>query len=327
MNEKTVSIIIPIYNAEKHLERCLDSVKAQTYDCFEVLMIDDGSVDDSASICASFVKNDSRFRYIYQDNRGPDMARKTGIDEASGEYAVFADSDDYVSSDMLEKMVSAMEASGADLVCSQIVRFDERREWPGLKGVDNTVILDDRKAILKSYFEDGVIIGTYYAKMVKTGIMKNYGFIRDGLIGEDITASLFMLKNSSKVAIIPDRTYYYYQNLDSISHSEYSPRHLVSLNNYIRVRDELLEEDIIPEPRICGYFAGFQMAVATAMSRKGEYIKEAGEILRADLKKHLKNIKADKKTGLYMKICISLYVMSPRFFFSLYRIFYLITGR
>ncbi len=327
MNEKKVSIIIPIYNAQKHLGRCLDSIKAQTYDDFEVLMIDDGSTDDSGAVCSSFVKNDPRFRYIYQDNRGPDMARKTGIEEASGEYAVFADSDDYVSSDMLEKMVSAMETTGADLVCSQIVRFDEHKEWPGLKGVEETTILDNRKDILKAYFEDGIIIGTYYAKMVKTGIMKNYGFIKDGLIGEDITASLYMLKNSSKVAIIPDRTYYYYQNLESISHSEYSPRHLVSLNNYMKVRDELLSEGIIPEPRICGYFAGFEMAVATAMSRKGSYISEAGDILRADLKSNLKSIKADKKTGLYMKICISMYVISPKLFISLYRILYLMTGR
>ena len=88
-----ISIIIPIFNAEKYLERMLNSIISQSYKDFEVLMVDDGSTDNSAEICKKIAESDSRFKYFYQDNKGVSCARNTGLSKASGEYIGFVDAD------------------------------------------------------------------------------------------------------------------------------------------------------------------------------------------------------------------------------------------
>ena len=322
-----ISVIIPIYNAEKFLSRCLESILLQNYDFYEVIMVDDGSTDSSESICKSYIVKDNRFRYLYQKNSGPDMARKAGTDVACGKYVMYIDADDYITEDAIEVMHEKAETTDADIVCSQIIRFNEKKDWPGSIYCENDVILKDKESILKAFFESETLIGTYYAKLIKTSIMKSYGFIKDGLIGEDITAALYMFDKAKSITVIPNKTYYYYQNIESVSHAKYSYRHEVSLKNYIKLRDRYLEKTGINVQRVCGYFAGYQMAVATAMGRSGIYESRVGENLRRDLRDHWHDIKHDLKTAQYMKLCIWLYMSTPRVFVGLFRILYLLTGR
>ena len=290
-------------------------------------MVDDGSYDSSESICRLFTQKDERFRCIHQENSGPDIARKAGTRAAHGEYVTYIDADDYISENAFEVMAAKAKETLADIVCSQIVRFNENTSWPGSVYSESESILDDKSDIMKAFFDNGTLIGTYYAKLIKKSIMENYKFIKDGLIGEDITAALYMFENARKIVIIPDKTYYYYQNANSISHAKYSYRHEISLENYIRVRDRYLSMNIVSPQRICGYFAGYQMAVATAIGRSGSYNRESGEMLRKDLKEYWNLIKDDDKTAFYMKLCIWLYKCMPRVFVVLFRILYLITGR
>ena len=327
MHIPKVSIIIPIYNADTHLKRCLDSIREQSFYDFEAIMIDDGSTDNSSDICKSYADNDKRFKYVFRENAGPDMARKTGTIIATGEFIAYVDADDYIASNMLEIEIEAIENTGADIVCSQIVRFNGDKEWSGSIYSEDDKLLTDRARIIKAFFETGTLIGTYYAKLIKSSLMKDYGFIEDGLIGEDITAALYMFEKSSKIAVIPDRLYYYYQNGKSISHAKYSYRHAVSLDNYIALRDKYIDMESVDKSRVCGYFAGYQMAVATAMGRNGRYEKAAGELLRRDLKDHWEYIKRDDKTALYMKLCMILYMYNPRLFVYLFKLLYLMTGR
>lgn len=325
--DELISIIVPIYNAKEYLTRCLEAVKQQDYMHFEVLLVDDGSTDDSADICKIYCDADSRFRYIRQENSGPDMARKAGTKAACGDYLLYADADDHIAENMLSVMLTEAKKTRADIVCSQIVRFDDKKEWDGSKYTTVTSLLTDKKEIYKAFFEEETLIGTYYAKLIRKSIMEDYEFVKDGLIGEDITAALYMFDKASKVAVIPDKLYYYFQNHGSISHAKYSFRHELSLDNYIRVRDDLLGKDIVCPERLCGYFAGYEMAVATAMGRSGRYIVSSGEKLRKDLKKYWKYIKYDNKTKLYMKLCIILFIYCPRVFVLLYRILFIMTGR
>lgn len=109
-----ISLIIPIFNAEKTLQRCLDSVRQQTYSNLEVILIDDGSTDGSRNICMSYTKRDSRLRYLYQPNAGVSAARNLGLDAATGTYVAFLDSDDWLSPDYLARLHTAM--SDCDLI-------------------------------------------------------------------------------------------------------------------------------------------------------------------------------------------------------------------
>ena len=110
-----VSVVVPIYNAEKYLKQCLDSIQNQTLTDIEIIMIDDGSKDGSADISKQYL-SDSRFSYYYKENEGLAAARADGIARASGEYLGFIDSDDWIEPDMYEKMYNAAKSNDSDIV-------------------------------------------------------------------------------------------------------------------------------------------------------------------------------------------------------------------
>lgn len=323
-----VSVVVPVYNAQNFIERCLDSILSQTENDIEVILVDDGSTDESASVCQKYCDKDSRVKLIRQNNSGPDIARKTGTLESRGQYVMFVDADDYVSKDIVEHLLKAAEEYDAAVVCSQIIRFDEQnRQWDGSLCAEQTQIYDNVGDAMKAYFVDEYLKGTYYAKLIDSALMKSYRFVEDAVIGEDISAALYLFAKAARIVVIPDRDYYYFWNHSSISHSGYTDRHRKSLENYIAVREGLLQGKYVDDKIICGYFAEYEMAVATAMSRSWTYVKDTAQLLRNDIKKYWKQIRANKKTAAYMKICMQIYLISPRLFMFMYRIIYLVTGR
>ena len=116
MNNAVVSIIVPIYNAKEYLEQCLESIRMQTYEGYEVLLIDDGSTDSSREIAEHYVKTDGRFRYFRQDNAGPSAARNKGLDLMSGKFVVFVDSDDWIQKDYIEKYLRCQDENKSDII-------------------------------------------------------------------------------------------------------------------------------------------------------------------------------------------------------------------
>ena len=119
-HEKLISIIIPIYNTDQYLRQCLDSIINQSYKNFEVLLINDGSVDDSADICKEYVERDSRFRYFEKENRGVSSARNLGLKNANGDYITFIDSDDWVDSNYLEVLKYTLEENDSDVAVASL---------------------------------------------------------------------------------------------------------------------------------------------------------------------------------------------------------------
>lgn len=115
-----VSVIVPVYNVENHVEKCLVSIMNQTYQHLEILVIDDGSTDDSGVICDRMAAEDSRIRVVHQKNAGVSSARNKGLDICSGSYVLFVDSDDWIEPEMVELMVSAIEKTNTDLAVCQI---------------------------------------------------------------------------------------------------------------------------------------------------------------------------------------------------------------
>lgn len=118
--EPVLSVIIPVYNREKFVERCVKSVAASSLKNIEIILIDDGSIDDSSALCDKMAKEDSRISVIHQQNAGVSVARNRGLEKAQGKYFAFVDSDDYIEPDMYEKMVTAMEEKDVDMVCCGI---------------------------------------------------------------------------------------------------------------------------------------------------------------------------------------------------------------
>lgn len=123
MESSIISIVVPVYNAQDYIERCISSIQGQTFQNYEVYLIDDGSQDDSAKIIKSCIKNDERFHYVYKTNEGQAIARNLGIELASGRYITFVDSDDFIADNYLEIMYESIIDSQADLVVCEFERI------------------------------------------------------------------------------------------------------------------------------------------------------------------------------------------------------------
>lgn len=136
-NDPLISIIIPVYNSERYLEKCVNSVLNQTYKNLEIILVDDGSTDLSPRMCDAFSVQDSRIKVIHQENQRQAAARNTGIEVASGEYIMFVDSDDYIADDMCEYLMDGALSYHADIaICGSMavcldgtINFSKRAMW------------------------------------------------------------------------------------------------------------------------------------------------------------------------------------------------------
>lgn len=214
--DQLLSVIIPIYNSEKYLNRCLDSIQKQTYQNLEIIMIDDGSTDSSSTICKTFCENDNRFKYFFQSNSGVSVARNKGISESTGDLIAFVDSDDWLSCDMYEELVCALRKFDSDIVlCDEI-------ETNGV--LSNIYTFPNIEA--GNYQTNGIDINVLneFAGAVWKCIFKKELFKRDTLfptgipLSEDKIFCLNIFANSRNIYYVKSTLYYRYLRMDSASH-------------------------------------------------------------------------------------------------------------
>ena len=124
-----ISIIVPVYNVEKYIHECVDSIINQTYKNIEIILVDDGSPDNCGKICDEYAKKDNRIKVIHKPNGGLSDARNHGIDVANGEWLMFIDSDDWIEPNMAEKLLHSALNNKADLAISSVILFDEEKEY------------------------------------------------------------------------------------------------------------------------------------------------------------------------------------------------------
>ena len=211
-----ISVIVPVYNAEKQLERCLDTLKNQTYHDFEVLIIDDGSKDRSAEIAQARAQSDRRFRLIRQNNAGVSAARNTGIVNTRGEALCFCDADDYMESDMLEKLLSEFQP-GSVTVCN--FSHNDSRE-PVLPMPRRTVPYDFDSDFIRTYLvgELGGEMGfSPWNKLFDRKILLDHAilFPKNVKVGEDMIFVLHYLSCCSKIRFVKESLYHYCVRNDS----------------------------------------------------------------------------------------------------------------
>ena len=225
-----ISVIVPIYNAEKTLRKCVDSLLAQTFQDFEILLIDDGSPDQCGAICDEYAKQDSRVRVIHQENQGVSAARQCGMDNAQGEYTIHADPDDWVEPNMLEELYKKAKEDDADMV---ICDFYENT-YKGQKYVKQQPSSLDRKIVQKELFTH--LHGSCCNKLIRLdSFQKNGVRFPDGIsFCEDLYVNAAMLLSEIRVSYLNKAFYHYVKNrLDSLSrrYDENSERQYVVLRD------------------------------------------------------------------------------------------------
>lgn len=204
-----ISIIIPVYNAEKYLRRCLDSLIAQTYTCWEAIVIDDGSTDRSLEICREYANKDSRFRIFHKENGGVSSARQYGVDRLSDDsiYSIHVDPDDWVEPQMLESLYRTALESEADMViCDYYFNLPDQEVY-----FEQNPKSNQPEQVLGALFQG--LHGSLWNKLIKSDSYKKFGIrFPEGLnYCEDFFVNVALLQRIGKVAYLPQAFYHYDQ--------------------------------------------------------------------------------------------------------------------
>lgn len=229
-----LSVIVPVYNVESYLKRCVDSILEQTFEEFEVILVDDGSLDNSSEICNKYSESDKRVKVIHKKNGGLSSARNAGLNIAKGEYIAFIDSDDYVSKDMFKTMINLALSNNYDIVSCGFKRFYENScNEPVCRG---TIYKYSNIEALSNYLleYDNVnrkIDTVVWNKIYKRELFNDITF-PEGKIYEDGYVTYKLLYKANNIAHIDDELYYYFQRQDSISNSGFSENDVKSYDDW-----------------------------------------------------------------------------------------------
>lgn len=234
-NSPLLSIIVPVYNVENYIHKCLDSILAQDFSDYEVILVDDGSTDSSGIICDQYASATSFFRCIHKPNGGLPSARKCGYEASLGQYVTFVDSDDWIAPDMYRKMCQAVHDTQADIVlCDYTAVMPTREEICRALFPSGFY---DKNRLEKEVYPSMIYSGTYYKygispnlwnKLFRRELLRDHLFHvpDDVIVGEDALASYSCILEASSAFFINEPLYYYRSNADSLSRRAISPDRL-----------------------------------------------------------------------------------------------------
>lgn len=213
-----VSIVIPVYNTEKYLAACVDSILSQANVSLEIILVDDGSTDSSATICDSYAQNHDNIRAIHIQNSGQAVAKNEGLKYAQGKYVALTDSDDKMGALMLDKMVNAGNEHDADIVCCNYKQIDEKGNVSHLESTNKQYILNHEEALIHFYSKDK-IFSQSWTKLYKRQMLVDYHIENEPQrYDEDMIFNIRAFKAAKTTVIIDEPLYEYTYRENSVAH-------------------------------------------------------------------------------------------------------------
>lgn len=297
MYEELVTVVIPIFNVEKHLDRCMESVVNQTYPNLEIIMVDDGSTDTCPQKCEEWAKRDDRIKVVHKENAGLGMARNTGIEHASGEYICFFDSDDYISLDLIEKTLSFAKSEHSEIVIfgfhkvdpaghiqKSIIPNTKKHRYTG-EEVQNVFLPDligpDLHTGERTDLWMSACACLYSMELIHRARWR-FTSERD-IISEDIYSLLCLYKDVNSVSILPEAFYFYCENHASLTHT-YRKDRFGSINHFLTSCQQVCAQlgyceevmERLAYPYLSNMIAAMKMIVTAdlAYSEKRKLIRE-----------------------------------------------------
>lgn len=273
MADLLVTVVVPVYNVEKYLNRCVESIVNQTYKNLEIILVDDGSTDNCPSMCDEWENKDSRIIVVHKTNAGLGMARNTGIEHASGEYIFFFDSDDYVETTIVEKCITS-----ANKYCSDAVIYGRCEVYDDGRCVVKNI--NSRKDVftsqevanelLPSMFTYDMGFGvSAWGKMFSLETIRRYSlrFVSEReIISEDAFFALEFFSHAATVSIVNEGLYFYYKREDSLSRSFRADRHRQN-DKFLHKSIEYVSSANLPEKVITHLTARYHMYVIASMKQ------------------------------------------------------------
>ena len=297
MNE-LVSVIVPVYNVERYLNRCLDSIISQSYDNIEIILIDDGSTDLSGKICDQYKLKDSRVITIHKSNGGLSDARNTGLSVAKGNYYIFVDSDDYISKDHIECLYRNLLNYQADISIANLLCVDTDGHPVGTeKKEDKRISTFNKKMAIKELLVSGCFSNSSSGKMFKSELFANVRFPK-GRIYEDVATIYKAFLNANKVVYINQNIYYYVYHGESISHKPFNLQKLDLIEFTEKMAKDILQ--IYPDlesEALLRLYDGFVLLLAECND------DNVSQELLEKIKQMRKRIIVSRQSGFKRKIC------------------------
>ena len=288
-----ITVIVPVYNAEKHLKECLNSIVCQSYKNIEILLIDDGSTDNSSKICDDFANKDNRIVVIHKANEGVSVARNTGIEQASGKYITFVDADDYLEEFFIENLYRVAESTSASIITDDFYYVYENGKKKNCCFDINQTL--DSNVVQKKFLSSQINFGYIWGKFFETTLVKKIKF-EEYRVAEDQLFIYNCLKNIEKVSFTNKSIYYYRQNENSVMH-----KNDIKLYDMVKVAKRIFEDSSteIKDISLCLLMTN---AIYTyCRIKKIGAVKECKECIHI-IKQHRKKILFSKNAPLKTKL-------------------------
>lgn len=214
-----ISIIVPVYKVEKHLYKCVESIQAQTYSDFEIILIDDGSPDKCPQICDDLAKTDKRIKVVHKENGGLSSARNVGLDKATGEYITFVDSDDTINSMMIERLFDAISTNNADISMCGCRTVTDNGKLLAIDSFEEGHIFKSEELISRIIFP---LKTASWNKLFKRSVIKDCRFPEGKIHGEDLVFLMDIINESTKLVTVEYNGYNYFKRGNSITTSSFN---------------------------------------------------------------------------------------------------------
>lgn len=251
-----ISVVVPIYNVEMYLERCIDSIRQQTYSKLEIILVDDGSLDNCGAICDRYKEKDNRIKVVHKKNGGLSDARNVGITVAQGEYLTCIDSDDFVSPYFVENLWDAAKEYNCDIATSWFVKYCEGDNVPltnKLK-LEKVQVLDRESFYEKLLYQDGVEVSAW-GKLYRRNLFRGVEY-PVGKLYEDIATTYLLVEKVNKIAVIPNIDYFYFQRTTSIAQEKFTVKKLDAIEHMSNFRKFIVVNyPMLKEAAECRYFS------------------------------------------------------------------------
>lgn len=317
MNNDLITIVIPIYNVEKYLNECIESLLKQTYKNIEIILVDDGSPDKCGEICDIYALKDNRIKVIHKENGGLSDARNHGIEAATGKYITFIDSDDYVSEKYIEKLYNAIIENDAKISQCSLIKVKDNHEEIEKIGYNKDIKIKSGNDMIKDLCMGywGTIIAC--SKLYHMELFRTIRF-PIGKVHEDAFVTYKVLYNLDKIAIINDGLYYYRQNENSIMGRQFNLKRM----NLLEAVEERLKffkeknETELYQLSLCDYLR----IIKEHYINIKKYIENSEDIQKELIKKYKENYKILvqlKDINIIKKLKWLLFYISPKMYYKI----------
>ena len=319
MKKPLITVIVPVYKTRKYVERCVESIRNQTYTNLEIILVDDGSPDDCGLVCDNFSKKDSRIKVIHKENGGLSSARNAGLDIMSGEYVGFVDSDDWIERDMYEILYERMINECADISCCGIKTCDDEKII-GYYCKDLQINFTlERIQALKELTYNNKITCSVVDKLYSVKIFRDLR-MREGILYEDAQIQPYCFHYANRITYTSNPLYCYYQSPNSILRGTYSLKHY----DIIEIGEERIRFYLQEYPQIKKYAQLYHVSNCLSAYVFSYGIKE-WHAKRTMIKQYLKKTRLEKEIfegETKLRVKYILFRISPKLYCLIMRHYY-----